>query len=285
MEGRETQQLDRNPKSIVMMLRIRSSEGSSLRASGSRLSLTSTTGGSSTSYPISVSTTWDSANGNRWNQNGGGSATQLTINGKNQIDPSSGYLYDAAGNVIDDGFFHYRYDAEGRMLEVRERGSDAVLASYLYSPQGLRVKVTKGAEVREYVYDLAGREVAEISGRNVTRTEIHLGGAHLAVETGSTMYYLHTDWLGTVRQVSSAASVNEGRCTSLPYGDGLDCTGAVPLRHRFTDYVRDSESSLEHSWFRQYSSGSDAITRPTRFWVPPMIRRRGIGMPMSKIVQ
>ncbi|HYD16376.1 MAG TPA: RHS repeat-associated core domain-containing protein [Candidatus Nanoarchaeia archaeon] len=69
-------------------------------------------------------------------------------------------------------------------------------------------------------------------------------------------YYLHSDWLGTVRKATSGVSLNEGQCTNYPFGDDYQggCTGAAPFRHFFTDYVRDSESGLEHSWFRQYSS-------------------------------
>lgn len=38
------------------------------------------------------------------------------------------------------------------------------------------------------------------------------------------------------------------------FGDGINCIGTELNFNRFTDYVHDSESNLEHSLFRQYSS-------------------------------
>jgi len=210
--------------------------------------------------------------GNRLSQSGGGYTPQnLTYSG-NRIS-SSGFAYDAAGNLVWDGSRSFCYDAEGRMLRVVSDSvgpsvqnpvkpcdaSVTALAEYVYDPSGLRVRVTNGADIREYVYDLSGREAGEIKAGVVQRQEVYLGGAHLAViarQTDGTnkMFYLHSDWLGTVRKATSNDALNEGTCQNYPYGDGLGCSGAAPFRHFFTDYVRDSESGLEHSWFRQYSA-------------------------------
>ena len=43
-------------------------------------------------------------------------AETLVYNGKNQI---NGLVYDAAGDLIDDGSNQYLYDAEGRVLPRR----------------------------------------------------------------------------------------------------------------------------------------------------------------------
>ncbi len=56
--------------------------------------------------------------GNRWQQNAlqGGPSPQLAFNkATNQV---SGYTYDAAGNVLNDGLNSYQYDAEGNLIQA-----------------------------------------------------------------------------------------------------------------------------------------------------------------------
>jgi len=60
--------------------------------------------------------------GNRWQQNytqgqAPGYQMQLSFNGNNQI-CSSGYRYDAAGNLVMDALDCYTYDAENRLSSV-----------------------------------------------------------------------------------------------------------------------------------------------------------------------
>ena len=78
--------------------------------------------------------------GNRWQQNvtgGSGSAPQpnLSFNtGKNQI-TTSGYSYDAAGNMTADPNYTYTYDAEGNIVKV-DSGSTAAYVSTARSITG-----------------------------------------------------------------------------------------------------------------------------------------------------
>jgi hypothetical protein len=59
--------------------------------------------------------------GNRWQQNvttGTGPNPSYTFDGNNRIS-GSGVVYDAAGNITNDGLGHtYTYDAEHRLLTV-----------------------------------------------------------------------------------------------------------------------------------------------------------------------
>jgi len=52
----------------------------------------------------------------------------------------------------------------------------------------------------DYVYDHAGREIAEVdTSGGWTRQEVYVGGRHLATYSGTTTYFHNPDWLGTER--------------------------------------------------------------------------------------
>jgi len=87
--------------------------------------------------------------GNRWQQNvttGSGPNPSYTFDANNHI-TSSGIVYDAAGNITNDGLGHtYTYDAENRLLTV----AGATSASYVYDASGRRVQETIGAASKDY---------------------------------------------------------------------------------------------------------------------------------------
>jgi RHS repeat-associated protein len=67
-----------------------------------------------------------------------------------------------------------------------------------------------------------------------------------------------------------------GTCTGLPFGDGVNCIGNEWNFNRFTDYVHDSESNLEHTLFRQYSSTEGRFLTPD-----PYAGSMDLGSPQS----
>jgi len=73
---------------------------------------------------------------------------------------------------------------------------------------------------------------------------------------------VHTDWLGTRRVMTNLTGTATDTCTGLPFGDGINCVGTEWNFNRFTDYVHDSESNLEHTPSRQYSSTQGRFLSP-----------------------
>jgi RHS repeat-associated protein len=196
---------------------------------------------------------------NRWQQNvtqGSGPAPQYTFDANNHI-TTSGVTYDAAGNILNDGFHAYTYDAEGRVLTV-----DGSAISYAYDAIGQRVsKVVSGVE-KDYIYDHAGRAVSELgSGGAWARGEVYAGGMQVATYVSNTTYFHHTDWLGTLRALSDPSGAAVVTCTSLAYGDSQSCNSTYSALN-YTGQWWDAESNLTHFLFRQLSTTQGRWTTP-----------------------
>ena len=213
--------------------------------------------------------------GNRINEKYNGSCTSgvtscLTFDANNHV--SGGVLgYDAAGDVTSDAAHaHYYYNAEGRLIQVDGTlgNCSSATACYTYDAEGRRVAKTTSSGTVSYVYDLAEGQAAEVNSSGAwTRGEVYLGGMHLATYTGGTSgttYFDHADWVGTERVRSNVSDAACETMTSLPFGEGLNTTGACndasPLH--FTGYMHDGESGLDDANARFYGSSLGRFTRP-----------------------
>jgi RHS repeat-associated protein len=185
----------------------------------------------------------------------------LSFNGNNRI-TTSGYRYDAAGNLMMDGVNCYTYDAENRLSSVAPVtpplsglcGADTM--GYLYG-EGRRVaRVQGGNVVKQYYYDAAGHMITEANASGTTlRAEIYAGNRHLATWSRGATYFNHADWLGTERARTNSSGTVCETITSLPFGDGATTSGSCTRTPTFfTGLERDTESNLDHTLNRQLSS-------------------------------
>jgi RHS repeat-associated protein len=154
--------------------------------------------------------------------------------------------YDALGNVTNDGVGHtYVWDAENRLSSVNGY-------AYVYDAFGRRVKGPSG----EVLYDLSGHAVAWLDagtgGWNIG--ELYADARHVATYSNGTTNFLHNDWLGTKRVMTSVTGATSETCTALSFGDGNNCAGTDWSYNNFTDDPHDGESNTEHTWFRQLST-------------------------------
>ena len=186
--------------------------------------------------------------GNRWHQN---ASPQYTFNSNNRIS-TGGYGYDAAGNMTNDTFHSYSFDAEERMTGVDNQNT----ATYNYDALSRRVQQTRSAPSASYtyLYDLAGRRVTDLYNHDWRRTEVYAGGERLGLYMGTTLYFTHTDWLGTERKRTDVNGNEVVHITGLPFGDGQAYSAWDPSQDYFTGQQYDDESNLDHFWFRQYAS-------------------------------
>jgi RHS repeat-associated protein len=218
--------------------------------------------------------------GNRWQQNltaGSGGTSLLTFTGSpnasttgncyhaaGRTNQPDGYCFDAAGNLLNDGQHSYTYDAENRIIAV----DGGQTATYNYDAAGSRIqKVNTGGTSASYLHDLSGHVITELDGTGAwTRGEVYAGGRHLGTYAngiGGTTYLAQADWLGTERtRVLPSGDLFE-TCVSLPFGDGLNCTGSAdPSPDHFTGKERDAESALDYFGARYYSSAMGRFITP-----------------------
>jgi RHS repeat-associated protein len=162
-----------------------------------------------------------------------------------------------------------------------------VMTGYLYDAGGTRVAKGRistwscdpGANgfqtTNDYILGPSGEQVTEMGmgGTSNGATTSGLAWQHTnAWAAGSLMATLDNDgWhlylndpLGTRRAQTNYEGVLEQTCSSLPYGDGLVCTGSTtyPTEHHFTGKERDTESGNDYFGARYYSSAMGRFMSP-----------------------
>ncbi len=197
----------------------------------------------------------------------------LTFNGNNNR--ADQWSYDAAGDVLYDLSNMYEYDAEGR--QTGTLNSLNGLTGYLYDGEGRRVMkvVVTGWNTQnptttienEYLLGLNGEQVSVLDGSgNWQWTNVYAGSKQLATYDSAGTHFALTDWLGSKRMelsVTGASTVTVGeQCTSLPFGDGENCTGSDVNQLHFTGKERDTESNNDYFGARYYISGMGRFLTP-----------------------
>jgi len=157
--------------------------------------------------------------GNRWQQNvtaGSGPSPQLSFDTSTNKLTGSGYAYDAAGNMTNDSFHAYSYDAEGNIVAV-DPGTTAVAYNTYDALNHLVQNVIPQ-------YSFAGQTVFNKDGYRVSypgsNDGVYFWGAkRVGFYYNGQVTFQHQDWLGTERMRTTYNGGLAGAFTSLPFGD------------------------------------------------------------------
>jgi RHS repeat-associated protein len=174
----------------------------------------------------------------------------------NQLPASSGYQYDAAGNLTYDTIHHYTYDAENRITQV-DGGSTA---TYVYDALGRRVQKTADGVTVNYLYDSSGRNVSEMQGNTWSRGLVYFGDSLLAQYWGGSTQFVSGDHLGSSRLLTSPNQSIYDSEDFYPFGEQM--SGASGTSHKFTGKERDSESGNDYFGARYYGSSLGRFMTP-----------------------
>jgi RHS repeat-associated protein len=176
--------------------------------------------------------------------------TSFIFNGHNQIAITSCGVcsYDASGNMIHDANHTYAFDAENRLIEVDHPGP-----AYTYDGNGFRVRKTVSSAATDYIFS-GGRVIAEYDGGSLSKEYIYAGGILAVTLTGSAVpTYHHSDHLSNRLETDASASTVR-TFGHLPFGESwYEPTGTD--KWKFTGDEHDAESNLEHTQYRQLSTG------------------------------
>jgi RHS repeat-associated protein len=95
-------------------------------------------------------------------------------------------------------------------------------------------------------------------------TNVYALGQVIATYDNDGLHFYLNDPLGTRRAQPDYAGVLEQTCTSLPFGDALNCGNSTqyPTEHHFTGKERDVESGLDYFGARYYASNMGRMMSP-----------------------
>jgi RHS repeat-associated protein len=184
----------------------------------------------------------------------------------NQI-TSSGFSYDAAGNLLGDGYNAFQWNDEGRPASANG-------TTYTYDGDGRRVEKSSAT----LYWD--GLAETDTSG-NTTNEYIFFAGARIARRDGSgNIYYYFHDQLGTSRTIAYGNGPTPGAlCYDSDYyptGGERNYLGTCGQDFRFADMEQDSETTPAsyHTLFRQYTTNYGR-------WLSPDPVHGGVTNPQS----
>ena len=162
------------------------------------------------------------------------------------------FTYDVNGNTLSDGLRTFQWDAENRL-----------------------VKVTKGTNTWEFVYNGLSQRVAEKLNGNVTRRWV-LDGAEIVEERaadGTTVqrrfypegeqrlggadagsYYYSRDHLGSIREVTDSTRTLRARYDFDPYGQREKLSGNLDCEFGFTGHLTHEATGLVLTLYRAYDA-------------------------------
>ncbi len=168
----------------------------------------------------------------------------------NQI-TTSGFTYDAAGNLTADGTRTYQWDAEGRLKSI----NNGTTASFTYNALGQRAEKVFGTARREYQYDALGGLILITDG-SVPAEDLFplVGGRNYAKYQDAKTYFMHGNPLGSTTLMTDQTGAVVQDMLYYPWGQRWSLAGIAKDERFASLQKRDAESALDPTLFRMYSS-------------------------------
>ncbi len=211
--------------------------------------------------------TYDTLNNVRSRTLNGSSNLVYGYNAANQLETITGslsrsYSYTPRGHIWNDGSKIFSLNSLGQIT-----GISGNLGTYSYDGNGKRIKTVKGAITEYTLYNRAG-EMVYVENASAKSDFLLLNGKPVvqAVKAGATttLRYLHTDLLGSVRKVTDQAKGVMYQEHFDPYGDKLN---DIPAKVGYTGHAYDVETGYTYMQARFYDAavGRFLSTDPVSF--------------------
>jgi RHS repeat-associated protein len=192
----------------------------------------------------------------------GGTPSVLENRSYNAADRTTGWTYDAAGNLTSDGTRTYSYDALNRLTSVTRNGQTV---DYAYNGDGVLVSRTEGTSTTRYAQDLARGldQVLQTSQNGTTNATYVYGLERLATIAGSTRSWQVSDALGSVREQLDDTGTTLASTRFDAWGQVE--SGSAPQPFGFTGELHDPMTELVYLRARWYNPQSGTFTTKDPF--------------------
>lgn len=215
------------------------------------------------------------ARGNWTNRTVNGTPEIYEVNDLNQYETAGTdtLLYDANGNLTNDGTQVYVYDAFGQLTQVREAAVGTVLAEYAYDAFGRRILESTAGGDEQYIYDEASEIAAYDGGGSLVREYVY-GAAEdrpvlMSSASGDALYYQY-DAHGSVAALADDSGSLVERYDYDAYGtpsvsapDGTPrARSAVGNKLGYTGQPWNNDTRLVHMGAREYSPELGRFLQP-----------------------
>jgi RHS repeat-associated protein len=180
---------------------------------------------------------------------GSGPSNSVTVSTTTNRISGSPYVYDANGDMTNDGSNTLVYDGESQLLSSTS-GSGS--GTYTFDGHGLRVKKVSGSTTTVTIFS-GSNIVAEYVNGAVpsapTNEYIYGGNQKIAIIQSGTTYYFHNDHLSLRVRTDASGNVTDQR-GHYPFGETWYSPSGAPLI--FASYYRDTESGNDYALARTY---------------------------------
>jgi RHS repeat-associated protein len=180
-----------------------------------------------------------------------------TYNAVNQIISFGGvsFIYDANGNVTDDGDRTYKWDAENRLIGVALKAQPARATTFRYDGFGRRIAIlaTNGTTSVETRYLWCGKALCQARAANDAVLRRYYPEGEVIATSGTPLYYAQ-DQLGSVRDVMPVHGKPLASFEYDPYGNLTETEGLISTDFRYAGMFYEQNTGLYLTQYRVYDS-------------------------------
>jgi RHS repeat-associated protein len=173
---------------------------------------------------------------------------------------SASMSYDAAGNLTNDGYQSYTYDATGQQTYA-----SGTTLTQSYDGDGLRVKKVESGTTTYYLRSslLGGQVISELgSGGSLQRGYVYFGNQMLAIQQNNQVSWVHQDHVTKSQRVTNSSGTVTSTIDLDPWGGETSRSSNQAFQpHRYTTYERDGNGSDE-AMMRRYAGKWHRFTQP-----------------------
>ncbi len=179
-------------------------------------------------------------------------------NGHNQLTKFAWWqnvTHDAAGNTVADGNRTYKWDFEGRLIQIAFPNTPGYVLTYGYDGLGRRIvnKVDNQGSITQLTRVWCGERPCQLRNNTLSLRRYLLNGEYDNV-SGERSLYL-TDSRGSVRDfVSVLNGARIGALDYTAYGQQRQVTGTQP-HFQYAGLLWDGQAGLSFSYTRPYEAG------------------------------